>query len=75
MRTAVDHTITRATQGTGDADMNADWPELFEREGVQFAVLDPCDDGTLVEALRSHAAWTVDFADEEAVIFGRAAAT
>jgi hypothetical protein len=52
--------------------MSGDWLELFDQEGVQFVVLNLCDDDALVEALRCQPGWAVDFEDEEAVIFARA---
>jgi hypothetical protein len=54
-------------------DTNDDWLRLFDKEGVQFAILGLHADGELVQAMRSQSGWAVDFENDEAVIFARAA--
>ena len=49
-----------------------DWPRVFDEYSVQFLILDRHDDSDLLELFRSRPGWTVDFKDEEAVIFARA---
>jgi hypothetical protein len=48
------------------------WPRVFDEYGVQFLVLDRHDDTDLLDLFRSQPGWTLDFEDEEAVIFARA---
>jgi hypothetical protein len=48
-----------------------DWLAIFEREDVQFVILDRRTDGDLIAALRRHRGWVVDFQDRESVIFAR----
>ena len=50
---------------------NQDWLKTLDQENVHFVILDPSDDGALVETLRSEQGWIVDFEDTEAVIFTR----
>jgi len=57
------------TQETG---VNEDWVQVLDGYGVQFLVLDVHSDSELIELFRSQPRWTVDFQDEEAVIFARA---
>ncbi|MBN1875075.1 MAG: hypothetical protein JXA33_12655 [Anaerolineae bacterium] len=45
------------------------WLRLFEKEQVQFIVLNRRDDGELVKAIHSKPEWIVDFEDDQAVIF------
>jgi len=61
-----DYSITQET-GT-----NEDWPGMLDVYGVQFLILDRHDDTDLLDLFRSQPGWTVDFEDEEAVIFARA---
>ena len=51
---------------------NEDWLGIFEKYDVQFLVLDSHDDGDLLKLFQTRPDWTVDFEDEEAVIFARA---
>ena len=53
--------------------MNEDWLKVFDEYGVRFLVLDPQEDGDLVDLCRSRPGWEVDFEDGEAIIFARAA--
>jgi len=55
----------------GGIDMGERWLELFEREDVQFVVLDPREDRSLVETLQSHRGWAVDYEDTDGVVFAR----
>ena len=48
-----------------------DWLALFEREGVQFVVLDRRADRDLVAMLRHQRGWVVDLEDENSVLFAR----
>lgn len=48
-----------------------DWPAKFERERVQFVILDRRTDGYLIAILRRRHAWMVDFEDTDSVIFAR----
>jgi hypothetical protein len=48
------------------------WPRVFDEHDVQFLVLDRHDDTDLLDLFRSQPGWTLDFEDEEAVIFARA---
>jgi hypothetical protein len=50
---------------------NEDWLGIIEEHSVQFLVLDPHTDSALVGLFRSQPRWTVDFEDEEAVLFAR----
>lgn len=52
--------------------MNENWLETLDEQGVQFVILDPCDDRDLAKAMRSQPGWEVDFEDREATIFARA---
>jgi hypothetical protein len=45
------------------------WLRLFEKEQVQFIVLNRHDDDDLVKAIYSQPEWIVDFEDDQAVIF------
>ena len=56
---------------TQEIDMGKDWRGAFDEHGVQFLVLDRHGDSDLLKIFRSQSGWTVDFEDEEAVIFGR----
>jgi len=53
-------------------NVNEDWVGVFDEYGVQFLVLDCHDDSNLLNLFRSQSGWTVDFEDEEAVVFARA---
>jgi hypothetical protein len=46
-----------------------DWLALFEQEKVRFVILDRRSDRDLVALLRRRGGWTVDFEDEESMIF------
>ena len=52
--------------------VNEDWPRVFDEYDVQFLVLDPHRDSNLLKLFRSQPEWTVDFEDEETVLFVRA---
>jgi len=52
--------------------INEDWPAVLDEYGVQFLVLGRHDDSDLLELFQSQPGWTVDFEDEEAIIFARA---
>lgn len=45
------------------------WLRLFEKEQVQFIVLNRRDDDDLVKAIHAQPGWSVDFEDGQAVIF------
>lgn len=62
-----DHSVAQETGA------NEDWLGVLDECGVQLLVLDRCDDNDLLNFFRSQPGWTVDFEDEEAVIFVRAA--
>lgn len=53
--------------------MNEDWLEVLDEYGVEFLALDLHSDSDLVRFFRSQPGWAVDFEDEEAVLFVRAA--
>ena len=61
------HTVARETE------IDIHWLREIDAHSVEFVVLDPYGDSELVEVFRHQSAWTVDFEDEEAVIFARAA--
>lgn len=46
-----------------------EWLRLFDREDIQFIILDLHADADLVTAIRSQPGWLVDFEDDETVIF------
>jgi hypothetical protein len=62
-----------AFETIGETDMSRDWLELCDEHGVEFVVLDVRHDGDLAQTVRSRPGWTVDFEDQEAVIFTRTA--
>jgi len=62
-----DYSVTQAERQSAE-----DWPQVLDEYGVQFLVLNRHDDGDLLKIFRSQPGWTVDFEDEEAVIFVRA---
>jgi predicted dithiol-disulfide oxidoreductase (DUF899 family) len=41
-----------------------DWLRLFNKENVQFTILDLHADAELVKAIRSQPEWTIDFEEE-----------
>ncbi|MBC8449504.1 MAG: hypothetical protein H8D78_17290 [Chloroflexi bacterium] len=51
---------------------NGNWPEVLHEYGVQFLILDRRHDSDLLGLFQTQPGWTVDFEDEEAVIFARA---
>ena len=53
------------------SSVNENYPQVLDEYGVQFLVLDCHSDADLLEMFRSQPAWTVDFEDEEEVIFVR----
>ena len=55
-----------------NTSVNENWLEALDEYGVQFLVLDRCSDGDLLKLFLSQPGWTVDFEDEEAVLFVRA---
>jgi hypothetical protein len=46
-----------------------DWLRLFEKEHVQFIILDRQDDAELLKVIHSQPRWIVDFEDDQAAIF------
>ena len=50
-------------------DTPDDWLRLFEKEQVQFIIMNQQADAELLEVIRSHPEWIVDFEDDQAVIF------
>ncbi|MBN1658952.1 MAG: hypothetical protein JXA93_11145 [Anaerolineae bacterium] len=48
-----------------------DWLAMFEREGVEWVILDRRTDGDLIAMLRRRRGWTVEFRDKESMIFAR----
>lgn len=65
--------MLRSHLTTQETDMNRDWLERLDEDGVEFVILDLHGDSDLVEIFRPQPAWTVDFEDGEAVVFVRAA--
>ena len=55
--------------------MNENWLQCFEEQNVRFVVLSQSQDEELVKTLRCQSGWSVDFEDDEAVIFARCART
>ncbi|MBN2007258.1 MAG: hypothetical protein JXA21_28160 [Anaerolineae bacterium] len=53
------------------SNAGVNWPEHFEAHDVQFVVLNLSQDKDLVQTLRRRLGWTVDFEDQESVIFAR----
>jgi hypothetical protein len=47
------------------------WLVALDTHGVQFLILDKERDGTLLQLVRSRPGWTVDFEDNESVLFTR----
>ncbi len=43
--------------------------QLFDEENIQIVILDPNLDTELVEIIRSQPEWSVDFEDDELVVF------
>jgi hypothetical protein len=56
-----------------NAHENDIWLSQFDREDVQFVVLDLRDDDALVKTLRCQQEWSVDYEGDGAVVFARAA--
>ena len=46
-----------------------EWLQLFDEENVQLVILDSHLDTELVEIIRLQPEWSVDFEDDELVIF------
>ena len=46
-----------------------EWLQLFDEENVQLVILDSHLDVELIQVIRSHPEWNVDFEDDELVIF------
>lgn len=46
-----------------------EWLQLFDEENVQLVILDTQLDTELVEIIRLQPEWSVDFEDDELVIF------
>ena len=51
----------------GGIDVTIDWLDLFDQEGVQFVVLDPSDDGDLIETLRVQPGRAIGLEEEDLV--------
>lgn len=49
------------------------WQSVLDKSHVQFLALDRHSDSEMIKLFRSHPGWIVDFEDEEAVLFARAA--
>lgn len=47
------------------------WLAALDTYDVQFLILDKKRDATLLQLVRSRPGWTVDFEDNEAVLFTR----
>lgn len=60
---------TSATQMQGRSESGLEGLDVF---GVQFLVVDARRDSDLLQAARTHPAWTIDFEDGESVLFARA---
>ena len=58
----VDHLLT---------DMNKNWLTMLDAHHVRFLVLNLHSESDVVRYFRSQPGWTVDFEDEEAIIFAR----
>jgi hypothetical protein len=50
------------------------WLSAFDALSVQFLVLDAERDARLLQSVRTHPDWTVDFSDGESFLFARAGA-
>jgi hypothetical protein len=61
-----DHAITT------DTATSVDWPQVLDKYGVEFLVLDPHDDHELLDLFRSQPGWRVDFEDEDMALLVRA---
>ena len=55
-----------------ETGMNKVWTAALDKNNVEFVMLDLDSDGDVVEFLHLHPKWSVDFQDEEVVIFARA---
>jgi hypothetical protein len=47
------------------------WLAALDTHGVRFLILDACHDRALLEAVRTHPAWTLEFGDGETFLFAR----
>ena len=54
-----------------ESDRYESWLAVLDVSGVEFLVVDAHRDHGLLQAARSDPRWTVDFEDEEAVLFAR----
>jgi len=60
-----DHAVTLG------ADAQEDWPEVLDRYGVQYLVLDIEDDGELLRQFRAEPQWMVDLEGRDSVLLAR----
>jgi hypothetical protein len=56
-----------------DTGVQQDWLAALNQDDIKYVVLHLGDDGDVVQLLRSLPGWLIDFEDDEAVIFARAA--
>ena len=67
--------VNTSTQINGMLHSPKNWLGLFDEENVQLVILDAQLDFELINTIRSQPDWTVDFEDEELVIFTSAKGT
>ena len=56
-----------------ETNVKDNWSHVLEKHGIQFVVLSRSQDKKLVKALRRQPGWSVDFKDQDTIIFARAA--
>ena len=57
------------------SDDGEDWLEALDTYDVRYLVLDRRDDAVLLRQFGRRPGWTVDFEDQEAVVFARLVAS
>ena len=63
--------MLRDPAGSKGVDAQAEWPEVLDRYGVQYLVLDREGDAELLRRFRTEAQWLVDLEGRESVLLAR----
>ena len=69
------HSFSVQAPIAGKPDQYEGWLSDFDNLDVQFLVLDAEGDSRLLQCVRAHPRWTLDFSDGESVLFTRAGAS
>ena len=62
---------TERTSATKLVSTAAGWLKRFEQCDVKYLALDPHEDRSLIQLLRTRPEWTLDFWDPQGVLFVR----